>query len=100
MVDPRMGGSAAAAEGRKAPSAMAAARDALKIAGKPCLKRVCMCLAGAGAQIWGLPALRAQAVGHVSLAGARDVQAVLPAALSSEAQTALVQSGHMMGALA
>ena len=50
VVDPRMGGSTAAAEGRKAPSAMAAARAALKTAGKLPLKRVCMCLAGTGVQ--------------------------------------------------
>ena len=50
VVDSRQGGSAAAAEVCKAPSAMAAARAALKTAGKLSLKHVCLSLAGSGAQ--------------------------------------------------
>ena len=75
VVDPRQGGSAAAAEVRKAPSAMAAARAALKTAGKLSLKRVCLSLAGSGAQTWGPLALGAKAVGHVSLAGMTERRA-------------------------
>ncbi len=50
MVNSHTGGSAAAAEGRKAPSAMAAARAALRAAGKLHLKLICILLAGTGVQ--------------------------------------------------